>query len=108
MFQSANSPNVIVTVNSLKSVCLNSCSYTFLPNTPFVTAQSLSGSIVQITLSNPQNLPYGTDMIYVDIQGRQCQILPGGTFTSFTCQLDTNPNGQPILYAGDYNVNVVV
>lgn len=108
MYQAASAPNLIVTVNSLKSVCLNSCTYTFLPNTPFVTAQTLSGSQVQVTLSNPQNLPYGIDMIFINIAGRPCEILAGGTFTSFTCQLDVNPDGSPTLYAGDYNVDIVV
>ena len=108
MHMTANSPNIIVTVNGLKSICLNSCSYSFLPNTPMITSQTLSGSQIAITVSNPQNLPYGTDMIIATVDGQPCQILSGGTFTSFTCQLNQNTDGSPVLKAGDYNVNLVV
>lgn len=72
MFMAASKPNVIVTVNGLKSVCLDNCEYTFLPDTPQVTSQTLVGSKVQVTLSNPQNIAYSTSMLIVKVDGQNC------------------------------------
>ena len=72
LFMTSNSANVIVTVNSLKSVCLTNCVYTFLTSTPTVSAQTLSGSTVQISLTNPLSTSYTTGMLKVKVDGQAC------------------------------------
>jgi len=72
LFMTSNSTNVIVTVNSLKSVCLTNCVYTFLTSTPTVSAQTLSGSTVQISLTNPLSTSYTTAMLKVKVDGQVC------------------------------------
>jgi hypothetical protein len=104
LFMSSPKPNIIVTVNSIQSVCLIDCTYTFLSNIPTVNAQSLTGSIVQIGITNPTATAYTTSMLNIKIDGQPCQIITGGTFSSFTCQLTKNTDNSPILKAGDYNV----
>jgi hypothetical protein len=83
---------------------LTDCTYTFLSNIPTVNAQSLSGSIVQIGITNPTATAYTTSMLKIKVDGQPCQIITGGTFSSFTCQLSINTDNSPILKAGDYNV----
>lgn len=63
--QPADSPSIHVTVNSLLSVCLNDCSYTFLENVPEVTSQSLSGNVLNLVISNPESLTISNDEITV-------------------------------------------
>lgn len=92
-----------MTVNGFPSVCTDNCEYRFLSNTPEITSQSLSGSVVSVAISNPTGVNYDTDMLIVKVDGQNCRIL-SGTFTSFTCQLPTNPNSSPVLKAGQYNV----
>lgn len=108
MFMAGRQANVIVTVNGIKSVCLDNCEYNFLPNTPLITSQTLSGSTVSITLSNPLSLSYSVDMLTVKIDGKVCIVNAGGSFSSFTCQLPVNADASPILRAGDYNAEIML
>ena len=103
MFQAASGPQVQVISNDILAACEGDCSYTFITNTPEVTAQSLSGSIVTIQMSDPQNWAYDTSVLSIKLDGQTCTVA-SGTFTSFTCQMPTNTDSSPVLTAGDWDV----
>lgn len=71
-----------------------------------ITSQTLTGSVVALTLSNPLNLNYPLSMLVAKVDGKICTINPAGTFTSFNCQLPVNTDNSPVLRAGDYNVEL--
>lgn len=104
LFRHSNSPNIIVTVNNLKSVCLNNCEYSFLANNPLVSSQVLSGNQVLVTISNPSNMNYDTSVLSATVDGQECFIPLGPSFTSFTCELPQNSDSSPVLTAGYHNI----
>lgn len=103
----SSSPNVLITVNGIPSVCVSNCTYQFLVNTPEVTYQALSGSVVSINLSNPSVINYTTSQLTVTLDGQPCTIT-SGTFDSFHCQMPTNTDASPVIRAGVYNSSVLL
>ena len=86
LFQSDSHPNVLVVVNDLLAICKDDCRYTFLTDTSELISQSLSGSTLTLSVSNPQNLNYTIDDFTVTFDELPCTSL-SGSLTSFTCQL---------------------
>ena len=99
----ATSPQVIVKVNGATSQCLGDCSYTINPAlTPVLTAASLSGNILTMTVTTSQPAPYS-----VVFNNQVCTFL-SGTAASFTCSLPTNTDGSPVIEAGSYLPSVYI
>lgn len=99
----SNMPNVLVSVNSVPSVCLGSCTYTFLLNSPQVTAASISGPTVTLTLTDPMPIGYNLSDVTITIAGQPCTISNlASPISSFTCQLPTNSDGTANIAAGSY------
>lgn len=72
-----------------------------------MTSQILTGSTLDVSLSNPQNWTYVTDDLSVSLAGSLCTII-SGTLENFQCTLPTNSDGSPILSAGEWFVKVQV
>jgi hypothetical protein len=94
---------VLVTVNSVPSVCLGSCGYTFLLNTPQVTVATISGPTVTLSMTDPANLGITLSNVTITIAGQPCTISSlSSPLSSFTCQLPTNSDGTANVSAGSY------
>jgi hypothetical protein len=103
----SNKPNVRVMVNDIPSACNTDCTYTFVNNVPIVTAASISGYTLSLTLSDPGTLNAPLTDIQVVLDNQPCTNLIG-TMARFTCDLPTNSDNSPILTAGTYFPTVVV
>lgn len=71
----SSTTNVLVTINDLPSVCIGSCSYQFLTNTPLLTTATISNSIVTLSLTDPANINYTLSNTTITIAGQPCTIL---------------------------------
>lgn len=106
-------PNVLVSVNGIPSVCTGNCIYTFLTNSPSLTASSLSGSILTLSLTDPTNINYNLNDVSVVFGNQSCTIInPGSSqISNFQCQLPINSDSTPTIQAGSYtpvvNINQV-
>lgn len=100
----SDKPNVLVTVNQIPSVCTGDCRYTFLTNTPLLTSDSISGSVVTLSLTDPSSIGYTLDQVTVTIGGQPCTIINPSTspISNFQCQLPTNSDSTPTMPAGSY------
>lgn len=99
----SDKPNVLLTVNEIPSVCTGDCRYTFLTNTPLLTSDSISGSIVTLSLTDPASIGYTLGQVSVTIGGQPCTIInPTSPITNFQCQLPTNSDSTPTMPAGSY------
>lgn len=100
---------MIVTVNGVKSVCAEDCSYSFISTTPKVTSQTkdATGVTITVAISDPANANYPTSQLTVKVDGQPCTIA-SGAFASFTCTLPTNSNNSPKVRAGNHDVEVFV
>lgn len=95
-----------MSVNGLKSSCINDCTYTFLDTVPEVTSQTKnnpSGTTISVAISDPLNQNFATALLTVKVDGQLCTIA-SGAFASFTCTLPINTNGSPVIRAGSYDV----
>jgi hypothetical protein len=105
----APQPNVLVTVNSLPSVCTGACAYAFLSNTPVVASATLSGPTLTLSLTDPSNLGYSLADVTVSLGGQPCAIVStANPISSFQCQLPANPDGTACMPAGSYMPVVTV
>lgn len=96
-------PNVLVTVNSMPSVCVGSCGYTFLFNTPVLSSATRVGPVVTLSLTDPANLGYTLNDVDVTIGGQKCTIVDvNAAINNFQCQLPTNADGTAKVEAGSY------
>ena len=102
-------PNVRVTVSGIPSACNTDCTYDFLATVPTVTAASLTGAVLSLTLEDPAPLNAALTAITVFLDNQPCTGITG-TMTSFTCTLPTNPspNGTPKLTAGSHYPKVFI
>jgi hypothetical protein len=111
-FLSMPSPqaNVLVTVNGLPSVCTGNCIYSFLTNSPTLTADSISGSILTLSLTDPSNIGYSLNDVSVVFNNQPCTIINAATspISNFQCQLPTNSDLTPTIQAGSYIPSVTV
>ena len=103
----AAGPNIQVTSNGILAGCIGDCSYTFITDGPEVTAQSLTGATLTVTMTDPQSWAVANSDLSVKLGGSVCTIA-SGTMTSFTCDLPTNTDGSPTLTAGEWNVEVTI
>ena len=71
----SNQPSVRVTVNSMPSVCIGSCSYSYLFDTPVLSSASLSGTTVTLSLTDPANLGFTLADVTATIGGQPCTIV---------------------------------
>lgn len=102
-------PSVLVTVNSVPSVCLGSCGYTFLSNSPQVTAASISGPVVTLSLTDPSMINYNLSDVTITIGGQPCTIGNlASPISSFTCDLPLNSDSTANVPAGTYYPVVTV
>jgi hypothetical protein len=97
----SSKPTVQVTVNGIPSACNTDCSYTFIDSVPALTALSMTGNTVSISLSDPSSLNAALDKLTVTIDNKPCISLTG-TMASFTCTLPQNPDNTPTLTAGKH------
>jgi hypothetical protein len=102
--------NVLIKVNGNPAVCLGTCDYTFLTNTPQLVYSSISGSVVTLSLTDPSHIGYALSSVTVTIGGQPCTIINPtiSPIINFQCQLPTNPNGTPTEVAGTYPPVVTV
>ena len=107
LYMPAASLSVQVKTNGIMAECTGDCSYAFETNTPEVTANTLTGSSVAVTMSDPQTWNYPTSDLEVTVDGQVCSIS-SGTFATFTCNLPTNSDSSPVLKAGSHFVKVNV
>lgn len=98
----SDKPNVRVTVDGIPSVCYKDCRYTFINSVPVVTAASLTGSSLSISLANTAGLVSSLNDISVTLDEQPCMINQAGTVSSFSCALPVNSNGDPKLKAGQH------
>jgi hypothetical protein len=99
----SSQPSVLVTVNSVPSVCLGSCGYTFLSTSPQVTAASISGRVVTLSLTDPGLIGYTLSDVTITIGGQPCTIANlASPISSFTCNLPVNSDNTANVPAGDY------
>jgi hypothetical protein len=104
-FLSTPSPqaNVLITVNSVPSVCIGNCIYTFLLNSPQLTAASISGPTVTLTLTDPSSIGYSLNDVTVTIGGQSCAIAnPSAPINNFQCILPKNADNTANVAAGSY------
>lgn len=109
MFSADSTPQVIVKVNDISSVCSGDCSYSFINTSPFITSQtkSVNGVTVSVAITDPAGLSYPNSDLTIKVDGQICTIA-SGTYTSFSCNLPTNTNGSPKVRAGLYDVEVFI
>lgn len=94
-------PSVIVNVNGIESACNGDCSYTFVNNVPIVTGVNLTGSTVNLNVSDPDLAITALNSLTVTVDGQNCVNLTGTT-TIFNCKLPINTDNTPILTAGSH------
>jgi hypothetical protein len=106
----SSQPNVLVTVNGVPSVCTGNCAYAFLTDAPTLTTDSISGSILTLSLTDPSNINYNLNDVSVVFAGQTCTILNAGTspISNFQCQLPINSDSTPTIQAGSYTPSVTV
>jgi hypothetical protein len=92
-------PGVIVSVNGIQSACNGDCSYTFLENLPIVTGVNLTGSTVNLNVSDLSLAINNLKELTVTVDGQNCVNFTGTT-TNFNCKLPANTDATPILSAG--------
>jgi hypothetical protein len=104
LYSVASSPQVVVTVNGLKSVCISDCSYSFIPNIPTIASQTTSnnGVNVALTITDPTSQIYSNSALTIAINGVPCTISQG-TYPQLSCSIETSPDGNPMISAGNYN-----
>lgn len=96
-------PNVLVNVNSVPSVCIGNCGYTFLTNSPQLTAATISGPTVTLSLTDPSAINYQLTDVTIKIGGQPCTITnTAAPISNFQCQLPTNTDGTANVPAGSY------
>lgn len=99
----ASMPNVLVTVNSVPSVCLGNCGYNFLTNSPELIAATISGPTVTLSLTDPGIINYQLSDVTIKIGGQPCTITNlAAPISNFQCQLPTNADGTANVPAGSY------
>lgn len=99
LYSVAPSPQVIITVNGVKSVCINDCSYSFIPNIPVITSQTTSGAAVTIGITDPKG--YTGLKLAITINDVPCAIT-SNAYPQLQCSIPTS-NGGPSIAAGNYN-----
>lgn len=102
--------NVLVTVNDLPSVCVGTCSYTFLANVPILTSDTISNSLLTLSLTDPSMINYTLSDTTVTLANQPCSIVNPTTssISNFNCQLPQNPDSTPTIVAGSYKPIVTV
>lgn len=94
----SSSGNVRVTVNNVPSVCVGTCSYSFVDYSK-ITSLSYSGTTLSLGLSDAQSKGFSLSAVSVSVGGLACTNLVGSV-SSFSCTLPTNANGTANLVAG--------
>jgi hypothetical protein len=99
----SSSANVLVHVNGIPSVCLGNCIYTFLSSSPQVTAASISGPTMTLTLTDPVPIGYTLADVTVTLGGQPCAINNiTAPLDNFQCSLPANTDGTATMTAGSY------
>lgn len=101
----SDTPDVLVTVNNVLAACVGSCEYTFISPSPTITALTLNGQKLEITLADAG--AYSTSDLIITIDGQDCSA-PTGTISSFECTLPTNSNGNALLTVGSHMPTIYV
>lgn len=105
----SSSPNVLVTVNGVPSVCVGNCEYTFLTNAPTLTSATISGPTVTLSLTDPIPINYNLNDVTVLIGTQPCKISnPSAPISNFQCQLPANADGTANMPAGSYMPTVSI
>lgn len=99
--------SVLVSVNSVPAICKEDCKYTFIDATQ-ITALSLSGSVLTMTITNQQNNTIPISTITVQVQGLPCNVDISSTLASLTCTLTKNTDNSPTLVAGNFTPAVYI
>lgn len=87
----------------MPSVCLGSCGYNFLSTSPEVTAASISGKVVTLSLTDPGLIGYTLSDVTVTIGGQPCTIANlASPIGGFTCNLPVNSDNTANVPAGNY------
>lgn len=110
-FLSTPSPtyNVLIKVNGVPSVCLGTCTYTYISSSPQLTSASISSSTLTLSLTDPAVINYSLKDTTVTLAGQLCTI--GDTtqpISNFQCSLPANTDSTPIITAGSYTPFVTV
>lgn len=99
----SSTPSVIVKVNKAISQCMGDCSYTISNDgVPNITAASLDGGIISVTLDTDIPIPYD-----VTFAGQPCTYV-SGNYQSYKCSLPRDLNENPILESGSYLPKVLI
>ncbi len=70
----SSSYNVLIKVNGVPSVCLGNCIYTYLANSPQLTAASIISSTLTLSLTDPGLINYSLQDTTVTLAGQPCTI----------------------------------
>ena len=65
MFSACSTPNVQVAVNDIFSACTNDCTYSFESTVPEINVQTLSGSVLNLGITDPNNVGYSLNNVVV-------------------------------------------
>ena len=107
MFSACSTPNVQVTVNDILGACTNDCTYSFETTVPEINLQTLSGSVLNLGITDPLNVGFSLNDVVVGLDGQTCPITTG-TLSNFNCQLPTNTDNTPIIAAGNHHASVTI
>jgi hypothetical protein len=105
----SSSYNVLINVNGVPSVCLGNCIYTYLANSPQLTAASISSSTLTLSLTDPGLINYSLQDTTVTLAAQPCTISnTASPISNFQCTLPVNTDATPTITAGTYTPLVTV
>ena len=107
LYTSASGINVQVTTNGIPAVCTGNCAYAFQTYSE-VTALSLTGSTIALTITDPTSIGFATSTVSVSVGGQTCTEVGGSTLAAYSCTLPTNTDSTPIIVAGSVTPLVAI
>jgi hypothetical protein len=109
LYTAANLPQVLVNVSNVTSKCEGNCSYQVLPPlTPILNSAVLNVDTLTLNVSDPGEIGFTLAQINVTVAGTRCRTNIGYSISQFSCTLDHNTDGSPILETGSYTPQVEV
>lgn len=104
LFTVADKPQVIASIDGIKSVCAGDCSFEFNSNIPTLTGANLDYASARLILSvsypNANGVELSTTLVTID--GVPCTGHVGSIY-NFNCTLPKNTDGSPKIRAGEYH-----
>lgn len=105
LFGAASSPQVVVTVNGVKSECQADCSYAVnAANTPTIETAVFNPvtGVLSFNVTDPGNLGFLPNQMTVTIDATPCIGIVSSDIHAVSCTVKSNAAGNPLLRAGAY------